>query len=73
MALLAPHPSGGSVTDANSKDLAALPDVDGFLVGGASLKPAFIDVRGVLFLLIPCVYGGACCRHAPPPHVHIMT
>lgn len=31
---------GGSVTDKNSKDLATQPDVDGFLVGGASLKPA---------------------------------
>lgn len=31
---------GGSVTDKNSKDLAQQPDVDGFLVGGASLKPA---------------------------------
>ncbi|KAH8149574.1 uncharacterized protein LAJ45_06203 [Morchella importuna] len=35
---------GGSVTDKNSKDLATQPDVDGFLVGGASLKPAFIDI-----------------------------
>lgn len=41
---------GGSVTDANSKDLASQPDLDGFLVGGASLKPGFIDVclRAVL-------------------------
>lgn len=31
---------GGSVTDKNSKELAQQPDVDGFLVGGASLKPA---------------------------------
>lgn len=31
---------GGSVTDKNSKELATQPDVDGFLVGGASLKPA---------------------------------
>lgn len=28
----------GSVTGANCKELAAKPDVDGFLVGGASLK-----------------------------------
>ena len=28
----------GSVSAANCKELAALPDVDGFLVGGASLK-----------------------------------
>lgn len=35
---------GGSVNAANSKELAAQPDVDGFLVGGASLKPEFIDI-----------------------------
>ena len=28
----------GSVNGANCKELAAQPDVDGFLVGGASLK-----------------------------------
>ncbi len=31
---------GGSVTEKNCKELAKQPDVDGFLVGGASLKPA---------------------------------
>lgn len=31
---------GGSVTEKNAKELAQQPDVDGFLVGGASLKPA---------------------------------
>lgn len=35
---------GGSVTAANCKELAAKPDIDGFLVGGASLKPEFIDI-----------------------------
>lgn len=35
---------GGSVTAGNAKELAALPDVDGFLVGGASLKPEFVDI-----------------------------
>ncbi|PBL00665.1 triose phosphate isomerase [Armillaria gallica] len=35
---------GGSVTAANSKELATKPDVDGFLVGGASLKPEFVDI-----------------------------
>ncbi len=35
---------GGSVTAANSKDLGSQPDVDGFLVGGASLKAEFIDI-----------------------------
>ncbi|GFZ14916.1 triosephosphate isomerase [Actinidia rufa] len=35
---------GGSVSGANCKELATQPDVDGFLVGGASLKPEFIDI-----------------------------
>ncbi|KAF2011479.1 Triosephosphate isomerase [Aaosphaeria arxii CBS 175.79] len=35
---------GGSVTEKNSCDLATQPDIDGFLVGGASLKPAFVDI-----------------------------
>jgi len=33
---------GGSVTGGNAKQLAQEPDVDGFLVGGASLKPEFV-------------------------------
>ncbi|CAN6442641.1 unnamed protein product [Victoria cruziana] len=35
---------GGSVNGANCQELAAKPDVDGFLVGGASLKAEFIDI-----------------------------
>ncbi|KAH7830011.1 triosephosphate isomerase (TPI) [Monocercomonoides exilis] len=35
---------GGSVSAVNSADLAKMPDVDGFLVGGASLKPDFIVI-----------------------------
>eukprot|EP01067_Filipodium_phascolosomae_P007793 Filipodium_phascolosomae@DN63_c0_g1_i1.p1 len=35
---------GGSVTEKNCAELIALADVDGFLVGGASLKPAFMDI-----------------------------
>jgi len=35
---------GGSVNEKNCKDLAKQPDIDGFLVGGASLKPAFVDI-----------------------------
>ena len=31
---------GGSVSEKNCRDLAKQPDIDGFLVGGASLKPA---------------------------------
>ncbi|KAL5491641.1 hypothetical protein EMCRGX_G016972 [Ephydatia muelleri] len=35
---------GGSVTAGNCKSLALKPDVDGFLVGGASLKPDFVQI-----------------------------
>ena len=35
---------GGSVKAGNCKELAAMPDVDGFLVGGASLDKSFIDI-----------------------------
>lgn len=35
---------GGSVTAANCRELAAKPDIDGFLVGGASLKPEFVQI-----------------------------
>ncbi len=46
---------GGSVNPANAADLFALPDVDGFLVGGASLDPE-------KFLAII-----RCCGGADPP------
>ena len=35
---------GGSVSSANCRELAACPDVDGSLVGGASLKPDFVQI-----------------------------
>eukprot|EP01010_Urceolus_cornutus_P001752 NODE_2321_length_577_cov_424.251894_g1839_i0.p1 GENE.NODE_2321_length_577_cov_424.251894_g1839_i0~~NODE_2321_length_577_cov_424.251894_g1839_i0.p1 ORF type:complete len:129 (-),score=44.07 NODE_2321_length_577_cov_424.251894_g1839_i0:139-525(-) len=35
---------GGSVNGKNCVELAGKPDVDGFLVGGASLKPEFLDI-----------------------------
>ena len=35
---------GGSVSDANADALIQMPDIDGFLVGGASLKPAFHQI-----------------------------
>lgn len=35
---------GGSVTGSNCRELAQSPDIDGFLVGGASLKPEFIEI-----------------------------
>jgi len=35
---------GGSVTEKNAADLISKKDVDGFLVGGASLKEGFADI-----------------------------
>lgn len=35
---------GGSVAAKNCRELAQQPDIDGFLVGGASLKPEFTDI-----------------------------
>lgn len=35
---------GGSVTPENAKSLAEKPDIDGFLVGGASLKSGFVQI-----------------------------
>ena len=32
---------GGSVNAKNARELISQPDIDGFLVGGASLKPEF--------------------------------
>ncbi|KAJ2668752.1 hypothetical protein GGH99_006418 [Coemansia sp. RSA 1285] len=35
---------GGSVGAKNCKEISQQPDVDGFLVGGASLKPEFLEI-----------------------------
>ena len=35
---------GGSVNAGNCQELAGQSDIDGFLVGGASLKPEFIAI-----------------------------
>jgi triosephosphate isomerase len=35
---------GGSATAANCKDLYSKPDINGFLVGGASLKAEFVEI-----------------------------
>jgi triosephosphate isomerase len=35
---------GGSVSGGNCVELAKNKDIDGFLVGGASLKPEFYDI-----------------------------
>ena len=41
---------GGSVNEKNCRDLAKQSDIDGFLVGGASLKPACELENSDLFL-----------------------
>jgi triosephosphate isomerase len=52
---------GGSVDPKNAPPLGALPEVDGFLVGGASLDPpAFLSIAGAL----------AWAAALPPPGVH---
>lgn len=39
-----PSTLSGSVKGENCRELAAEPDIDGFLVGGASLKPDFVNI-----------------------------
>lgn len=38
---------GGSVKASNAQTLIACPNIDGFLVGGASLLPEFVDIMKV--------------------------
>ncbi len=35
---------GGSVTSNNISEFVAHPDIDGALVGGASIKPDFVEI-----------------------------
>ena len=35
---------GGSVKGSNAKELLSKPDIDGFLVGGASLTKDFVEI-----------------------------
>mmetsp|Transcript_11025 Transcript_11025/g.16735 ORF Transcript_11025/g.16735 Transcript_11025/m.16735 type:complete len:118 (-) Transcript_11025:8-361(-) len=37
---------GGLVTVKNASDLLSKPDIDGFLMGGASLKADFLEIAG---------------------------
>merc|ERR1711935_1294719 len=39
---------GGSANAKNAPELSAMPDIDGFLVGGASLKPEFAEIVGAI-------------------------
>ena len=41
---LIPYRYGGSANAKNAPELSAFPDIDGFLVGGASLKPEIADI-----------------------------
>ena len=54
---------GGSVSEKNCADLAKEADVDGFLVGGASLKPACkfpspscADIAMSTIILLPSIW-----------------
>jgi triosephosphate isomerase len=40
---------GGSVKASNAITLITCPNIDGFLVGGASLLPEFVDIIKVIF------------------------
>ena len=40
---------GGSVNGGNCKALYSCPNIDGFLVGGASLKPEFVNIIQVKY------------------------
>ena len=52
---------GGSVSGKNCRELSGMPDIDGFLVGGASLKPEckFRDGgrAGVCFGSVACTFA----------------
>jgi triosephosphate isomerase len=45
---------GGSANAKNAPDLSAQPDIDGFLVGGASLKPEFADIVAAISSVKGC-------------------
>jgi triosephosphate isomerase len=63
---------GGSVSEKNCRELATQPDVDGFLVGGASLKPAckFLAYAHLLTLFTVLVLINIYSRrHHQRPHL----
>ena len=49
--------AAGSVNGANCKELAAKPDVDGFLVGGASLKVHRSFILALRLFLVLFLYS----------------
>jgi triosephosphate isomerase len=66
---------GGSVSEKNCKDLSTQPDIDGFLVGGASLKPACklqslndtVNVGHRLIIAQSSTSSTAACKHLHSP------
>jgi triosephosphate isomerase (TIM) len=62
---------GGSVSEKNCKDLSKQPDIDGFLVGGASLKPACELTSS--FALRYSVLTFCSCRNYQQPFVTTWT
>lgn len=59
---------GGSVSEKNCKELAQMPDIDGFLVGGASLKPACELTHSFYKESGKCANPRFSCRyHQQPP------
>jgi triosephosphate isomerase len=53
---------GGSANAANAPELSAQPDIDGFLVGGASLKPEFAEIVAAI----------AAAQGAPAPVARVV-
>lgn len=54
---------GGSVSEKNCKELAKQTDIDGFLVGGASLKPACEFCDFFFAVVMDVLTGGSCGHH----------
>jgi triosephosphate isomerase len=59
------HPSQGSVSAVNCEPLARLRDVDGFLVGGASVRLVHSGTFPGVFS--ECVCSGIAPTSPPPP------
>ncbi|CAE7430164.1 UGP1 [Symbiodinium sp. CCMP2592] len=51
---------GGSVTPDNCAELITKPNIDGFLVGGASLKPTFMDIVSKAGEVMTCLRMWRC-------------
>lgn len=63
----------GSVTAANCKELAAQPDVDGFLVGGASLKVMMLLLSLSPSPLFVFVHKSMCITVGSNPDIFVVS